>query len=131
MGKGGEPKTRRKAVPSSPINFRMPKPLRTRLDSFARARHLGEAQALRLVVSEHLDEVESAADLAAAERWQYEQAFAEWERFRRGEGRTVPRGEIQRIFQSAREPAPVSPSARPDPAAARARTKAEHADRSG
>ena len=47
---------------------------------------------------EPMDEVESAAELAAADRWQYEQAFATWERFRRGEGHTVPREEIDRIF---------------------------------
>ena len=99
MGKAGEPKTRRKSVPTTPINFRMPKPLRTRLDRFARDRHLGEAQALRVVVAEHLDEVESAAELAAADRWQYEQAFATWERFRRGQGHTVPREDIDRIFR--------------------------------
>ncbi len=111
MGRAGEPKGQRKKVPTTPINFRMPKPLRTRLDRFARDRHLGEAQALRVVVAEHLDEVENAAQFAAADRWQYEQAFATWERFRRGEGRTVPREEIDRIFRAAREPAPAATAA--------------------
>jgi predicted DNA-binding protein len=112
VGKAGEPKARRKSVATTPINFRMPKPLRTRLDRFARDRHLGEAQALRVVVAEHLDEIESAAELAAADRWQYEQAFATWERFRRDQGHTVPREEIDRIFQAAREPAPAATTSR-------------------
>lgn len=47
--------------------------------------------------------IDSAAELAAADRWQYAQAFATWERFRRGEGRTVPREEIDRIFRVVRE----------------------------
>jgi len=96
------PKVRRKlGPPTSPINFRMPQPLRLRLDRFASARHLGEAEALRVVVSEHLDEVETAAELAAAERWQYEQAYATWDRFLKGQGRTVPRDQIERIFTRA------------------------------
>ena len=111
MSKLGQPKGQRKKVATTPINFRMPKPLRTRLERFARERHLGEAQALRVVVAEHLDEVENAAEFAAADRWQYEQAFATWERFRGGEGRTVPRQEIDRIFRVAQEPAPAATAA--------------------
>lgn len=48
--------------------------------------------------------IESAAELAAADRWQYEQAFATWKRFRRGEGHTVPRKEIERIFRAGSGP---------------------------
>lgn len=53
---------------------------------------------------EHLDEVESAAERSAAERWQYEQAYATWDRFLEGEGRMVPREEIRRIFARALGP---------------------------
>ncbi len=103
MGKSAS-KTRRKATtPASPINFRMPSSLRSKLRRFATARHVGEAQALRVIVSEHLEEIESAAELAAAERWQYEQAYATWDRFLQGQGRTVPREEIQRILARALE----------------------------
>jgi len=110
MGEGTTAKTRtRKAatIPTSPINFRMPQPLRLRLRRFADQRNLAEAEALRMVVSEHLDEVETERELAQAERWQFEQAYATWDRFRRGEGRAVPRKRIQRIFADAlarREP---------------------------
>lgn len=94
------------AANNSPINFRMPAPLRLRLRKFASARHLSEAEALRVVVSERLDELDTTAELAAAERWQYEQAYATWDRFRRGEGRTVPRERIQEIFTRALEQQP-------------------------
>ncbi|MGH2377229.1 MAG: hypothetical protein ACRDGT_02000 [Candidatus Limnocylindria bacterium] len=91
---------------NSPINFRMPRPLRLRLHKFASARHLSEAEALRVVVSERLDDLETTAELAAAERWQYEQAYATWDRFRRGQGRTVPREQIQEIFARALKQGP-------------------------
>ena len=97
------PKThaRQKAAVTSPINFRMPQALRSRLRKFAESRHLGEAEALRAVVSEHLDEIESERDLAEAERWQFQQAYATWDRFRGGTGRTVRREEIDQIFIDA------------------------------
>lgn len=92
---------RKVATPTSPINFRMPRPLRERLRRFAEERNLQEAEALRLVLSEHLAEMESERDLAAAERWQFQQAYATWERVRRGKGRTVPREQIDKIFTDA------------------------------
>jgi hypothetical protein len=104
MGKGMRKARAKTAAPVSPINFRIPKPLRTRVRKYADARHIGEAQALRVLVSEHLDEVESAAELAVAERWQYEQAYATWDAFLRGDNRAIPREEIQRIFARGLEP---------------------------
>ncbi len=104
MGKGVRKARAKTAAPVSPINFRIPNPLRMRVRKYAGARHIGEAQALRVLVSEHLDEIESAAELAAAERWQYEQAYATWDAFLRGDDRVIPREEIQRIFARALEP---------------------------
>lgn len=92
------------ATPTYPINFRMPRPLRGRLRRFAADRHLTEAEALRVVVSEHLDEVETRRELAEAERWQFEQAYATWDRVRRGEGREVPRERIQQVLKEAVAP---------------------------
>ncbi len=91
-----------KTTPASPINFRMPPDLRARLRRFAKERNLAEAEALRLVVSEHLEEVENERELAAAERWQFKQAYATWQRSMRGEERLVPWEEIQKIFEDAR-----------------------------
>ena len=90
-----------KATPVSPLSFRMPPDLRTRLRRFAKERHLAEAEALRLVVSERLDEIDSERELAAAERWQFKQAYATWRRYQRGGGRTVPWESIQQIFVDA------------------------------
>lgn len=101
MRKATPNKTVIKSTPVSPISFRMPPALRARLRRFAKERNLAEAEALRLVVSEHLDEVENERELAAAERWQFKQAYATWQRHLRGEGRLVPWEDIQQIFVDA------------------------------
>jgi len=95
-------KTSIKTTPVSPISFRMPPALRVRLRRFAKERNLAEAEALRLVVSEHLDQVENERELAAAERWQFKQAYATWQRLLRGEEPLVPREEIEKVFADAR-----------------------------
>lgn len=102
MRKATPKRTGIRATPASPINFRMPPDLRARLRRFAKERHLAEAEALRLVVSEHLDEVENERELAAAERWQFKQAYATWQRLLRGEEPLVPFEEIEKIFADAR-----------------------------
>jgi predicted DNA-binding protein len=101
-------KTSIKSTPVSPISFRMPPALRARLRRFAKERNLAEAEALRLVVSEHLDQVENERELAAAERWQFKQAYATWQRHLRGEGRLVPWESIQQIFDEARAKRPTT-----------------------
>ena len=104
-------KSKRPAVMTvSPINFRMPADLRTRLRRFAKRRYLGEAVALRLIVAEYLDEDESQRELLKAERWQFQQAYETWERHQRGEGRTVPQAEIDKIFTDALARRPKTPA---------------------
>ena len=88
-------------------DFRMSPDLRARLRRFAKERNLAEAEALRLVVSEHLAEVENERELAAAERWQFKQAYATWQRSMRGEEPLVPWAEIQKIFEDARAGRPT------------------------
>jgi len=90
-----------KTTPASPINFRMPPDLRARLRRFAKERHLAEAEALRLVVSERLDEIDNERELVAAERWQFKQAYATWQRYLRGAEGTVPWEDVQQIFVDA------------------------------
>jgi predicted DNA-binding protein len=102
MRKAAPKKASIKTTPASPINFRMPPDLRARLRRFAKERHLAEAEALRLVVSEHLEEVENERELAAAERWQFKQAYATWQRSMRGEEPLVPREEVDKVFADAR-----------------------------
>lgn len=93
---------------TSPVHLRMPATLRQRLRRFAKERSLGESAALRLLISEHLDQVESERELAEAERWQFKQVWATWDRYKRGELGTVSRDEIDQVFRDAlqgREPA--------------------------
>ncbi len=96
------PAKRRAVAPVSPLNFRMPRELRARLRRFADARSLGESDALRLIVSEYLDEIVNARELALAERWQFEQAYATFKRDLAGKEPSVPWSEIDRIFAEAR-----------------------------
>ena len=96
------PAKRRAAAAVSPLNFRMPKMLRARLRRFADIRSLSESEALRLIVSEYLDETAAARELELAERWQFKQAYATFKRDLAGKGRTVPWSEIERVFAEAR-----------------------------
>jgi predicted DNA-binding protein len=88
---------------TSPVHLRMPATLRQRLRRFAKERNLGESAALRLLISEHLDQVESERELAEAERWQFKQVWATWDRYRRGDLGTVSREEIDQVFRDALE----------------------------
>jgi predicted DNA-binding protein len=92
---------RRAVAPVSPLNFRMPRELRARLRTFAEARSLGESDALRLIVSEYLDESVTARELELAERWQFKQAYATFKRDIAGKEKTVPWSEIERVFTDA------------------------------
>lgn len=84
------------------IHFRMPAGLRSRLRRFAEERNLGEAEALRLAVSERLNQLDYEHEHAAAERWQFEQAYATWQEDRRAGGRDrVGWEEIERTFVKA------------------------------
>jgi hypothetical protein len=88
----------------------MPAELRARLRRFAKRRYLAEAVALRLILAEYLDEDESQRELLKAERWQFQQAYETWERHRHGEGRRVPRSEIDKIFTDALARRPKAPT---------------------
>lgn len=83
----------------------MPAPLRSRLRRFAEERNVGEADALRLIVSEHLDEVERDRDLNEAEEWQLAQVYGTLRKRSRGPRPSVSREETDRIFAEATEAA--------------------------
>ena len=91
----------RRAVAVSPLNFRMPRELRARLRKFAEARHLGESEALRLIISDHLAEVDEERELELAERWQLKQATKTFRDDIAGKVKTVPWEDIERIFTDA------------------------------
>ena len=80
----------------------MPRELRERLRRFAGLRSLSEAEALRLIVSEHLTESDDERELELAERWQFKQAYATFKRSLAGKERTVPWSDIERVFTEAR-----------------------------
>lgn len=94
----------RGAAPTSPLSFRMPTALRSRLRHFAEERSLGEAEALRLALSERLNEVDDERELAAAERWQFQQAYMTWQNYLSGKEKLIGRKEIDRVFERALTP---------------------------
>ncbi len=91
-----------KTAATSSLHFRMPAGLRSRLRRFAEDRNLGEAEAMRLALSERLDQIDDQRELALAERWQFEQAFETWKEDQRTGGRhRVPWSSIERTFRKA------------------------------
>lgn len=89
-------------APTESVHFRMPAKLRSRLRRFARQRDLGEAEALRLALSERLNQLDYESANAAAERWQFEQAYATWQEDERTGGRQrVGWDALERTFQKA------------------------------
>lgn len=89
-------------VTATPISFRMPPGLRSRLKQFAKERSLGEAEAIRLALSDHFNEADEDRELAAAERWQFEEAYATWqEHLKRGRADTVPLERIHEMLRKA------------------------------
>src|SRR5438309_9539716 len=70
---------------SHPVSIRLDLQLKRRAAAFARRRKVGLTTALRMIISEHLDSAEAAADLDAALRWQRERAWAGLERWEGGE----------------------------------------------
>jgi hypothetical protein len=61
---------------SQPVSVRLDPQLRRRAAAYARRRKVGLTTALRMIISEHLDSAESAAELDAALRWQRDRAWA-------------------------------------------------------
>ncbi len=99
---GPAPAKARKRTSTDSIHFRMPIPLRRRLRRFAEDRNLGESEALRLVVSERLDQLDLEASDTAAERWQFEQTLKTWKEDERAGGRDrVNWEDIERVFLEA------------------------------
>lgn len=92
-------------TPVTPINLRMPTALRSRLRRFAEERNVGEADALRLIVSERLSEAERDRDLSEAERWQLAQVYDTLQRRKRRRRRSVSQRDIERTFAEALEAA--------------------------
>ncbi len=90
-----------KTAATASVHFRMPTGLRSRLRRFAEDRNLGEAEALRLAVSERLNQIDDERELAEAERWQFKQAWATWQRIKSGKEKLLEPDEVHRMFDRA------------------------------
>ncbi len=91
MAQQGRPRRKARAEREDvPISVRFPVDLRARAERYARARRMGVATAIRMLVSEHLDQIDRDEELSHAERWQRAQAWATWEKIKAGDRRDVP-----------------------------------------
>lgn len=101
MPKARSPRRTASSKGSVPMSLRLPSDLRGRIRRFARSRGLEDATAIRMMVAEHLNEIELDEDLTKAEAWQRAQAYETWERLRRGEERLVPMEQVYRRLDEA------------------------------
>jgi hypothetical protein len=69
---------------SQPVSIRLDPQLMRKAAAFAKQRKVGLSTALRMIISEHLDAAEAAAELGAALRWQRDQSWAALDRWERG-----------------------------------------------
>ncbi len=92
---------RKASVDNPPISFRMPPTLRARLRRFAKERSLGEAEALRLAISEHLNELDEHREIADAERWQLAETLESHRRAVAGDNPAVPWEAVEALFREA------------------------------
>lgn len=89
---------------SQPVSLRLDADLMRRAAAFARRRKIGVTTALRMIISEHLDAAEAAADLDAAFRWQQDRAWTAFERWERGDAEEVSLDDLRRAHEEALRP---------------------------
>jgi len=94
--------TARKSSRSHRISVRLSPTQWRRLVVHAKKRQLKVAAAARAFLDEHLSELESHAELMAAEEWQRAQAWATWEKIKAGDAREASLEELRAIFAEAR-----------------------------
>src|SRR5438445_13633743 len=66
---------------SYPVSVRLDAALMRKAAAYARRRRVGVTTALRMIIGEHLDAADAAADLDAAVRWQQERAWSTLDRW--------------------------------------------------
>jgi hypothetical protein len=88
-------------VASQPVSIRLDPELRRKAAAFARRRKVGLTTALRMIISEHFDAAEAAADLDAALKWQVERAWSALERWERGEAGEVTLEDLREAHRDA------------------------------
>jgi hypothetical protein len=70
---------------NQPVSVRLDPQLKRRAAAYAKRHKVGLTTGLRMIISEHLDAEESAAELDAAHRWQREHAWETLKRLERGD----------------------------------------------
>lgn len=94
---------KRPRTAAAPFSLRVPPPLRDRIRGYARARHLEEATAARVLMAERLNEVDEAQELARADAWQLAQVQEAWRDLRSGRLKIARPDGLARIFREAEE----------------------------
>lgn len=89
----------------SPLSVTLSDGLRKRLAKQAKRRELKLATAARVLLAEHIEELEDDAQLSRAEAWQRAQAWATWEKIKSGDVREVSWDDLRRETEQALEQA--------------------------
>lgn len=87
----------------SRLSVHLPPDLKRRLRAQATKRRLDVATAARVFLDEHMSELESSAELSAAEEWQRAQAWATWDKIKAGDLREATAEELHQVFDRARQ----------------------------
>jgi hypothetical protein len=86
---------------AQPVSLRLDAQLMRKAAAFARRRKVGVTTALRMIISEHLEGAEAAAELDAAARWQREQAWAALEGWERDPSEPQSIDQLRKAHQEA------------------------------
>jgi hypothetical protein len=84
-----------------PLSVVLPQALRERLEREAKKRGLPLSTAVRTLVAERVQEIDEAAELGAADRWQRAQAWRDWEKVGSGQMAEVTREELMAELAAA------------------------------
>ncbi|HEX4384356.1 MAG TPA: hypothetical protein VH083_15450 [Myxococcales bacterium] len=90
---------------NQPVSVRLDPQLKRRATAYAKRHKVGLTTGLRMIISEHLDAEESAAELEAAHRWQREQAWETFKRWERGESAELSLDDLRAAHKDAMEKA--------------------------
>ena len=85
-----------------PLSVVLPEALRERLEEEAKKRGLPLSTAVRTLVAERVQEIDEAAELGEADKWQRAQAWRDWEKVRSGQMAEVTREELMAELETSR-----------------------------
>ena len=84
---------------AQPVSLRLDPELLQKATAYARRRKVGVSTALRMIISEHLESSEAAAELAAAARWQQERAWEALQGWESGASKEVSLDELRKVHR--------------------------------